>query len=488
MDDLMAEESGFFWWSDVAVPVGQYAPDGAVAGRFKIKADGLARVELEGFLPNPFGAMAALADDANSLSSRAIHGVLKLSNKCVRMLELSRAGGTFKSNGISFEKFAAHQCLVSDGPFKDIAGPLQFNTLSIPLQGFEEWLRLGSICVEHGQSETIARHTPMERIDYPLAEGALAIEYGMRGPMPGTHRDFKVSWTEFASLQYVLNLPASLESLKNQYGLVTDLFILLTGSDFNLSFPILTAANDQWRFEFYFQRHLSDATEIRWPECWTNFPQLRGQFGDLYALWQRRREELGPAIYLYLGTLRSMTLYQEHRFVNLIWGLESLHRRRGSNDQPASPLSEKIGRILAQVENSDDRHWLKGKLKHAAEPPLELRLFESLRDLPLALEEKALRAFCTECATRRNEISHFGGQRHENRDYGNFVEALYKTSEALSYLYHVLLLQEVGVPIEILKFQVYKGPFSFRIREAFVDVGLLQPESLHESTAKAGPT
>ena len=60
-------------------------------------------------------------------------------------------------------------------------------------------------------------------------------------------------------------------------------------------------------------------------------------------------------------------------------------------------------------------------LEHAHEPPLEQRLFEVFKALPLGLDEKRLRAFCHACAKLRNDISYFGGERHD-ASYSEFLK------------------------------------------------------------------
>lgn len=484
MKDNILEESGYFWWSDVPVPQSQFAPDTAVVGKLTIDHEGRSRLELDGVLPNKHGPMAAFSEDVPV--DKGIHGILKSSNKSVRMSELHRNGGEFKSNGISYERYLALHCLVCQGHFQETADPPKFARLEVGMRGFEEWLRLGGITTERTESNITARYEAVEDISYPLDEGKLQVHYGIAGPYPGTRRDSELTLTEFVVIRFLPEVSMSLEEMKNQYGMLADLFILLTGSDYNLDWPTLSIGEDQERFRLYFVRPQSGASEpLRWHECWTNFVQLREKFGGIVSTWRKRREELGPGIYLYLATRRSMPLYEEHRFVMLVWGLESLHRRRTGELDGPHPLQEKIERIINQIAKSDDRHWLKGQLKKlVVEPSLEQRIFESFQGLPLDLDEEQLRKFAKECADKRNDISHYGGQRHD-ANYSDTVLDLHKKSEALSYLYHVLLLREIGIDDKILQFDVYDAFFSPRIKLAFVNVGLLSPSVLNDPAAEA---
>jgi ApeA N-terminal domain 1 len=184
-------------------------------------------------------------------------------------------------------------------------------------------------------------------------------------------------------------------------------------------------------------------------------------------------------IYLYLGQRRGHRIYLENRFVNLIWGVETFHRVKHPEHPTASKLKERSERILAKFTKEDlenkttkvDIKWLAGKLKHS-EPSLEDRIFETITSLPLGLKQKAIRHFARSCADRRNDISHYGGQRQKGKN-NDFIMDLAKKSDALEYLYHALLLQELQLEEQIVKNYIYDSYKSFRIKHALVEVGLL---------------
>jgi hypothetical protein len=180
-----------------------------------------------------------------------------------------------------------------------------------------------------------------------------------------------------------------------------------------------------------------------------------------------------------------MALYEEHRFVNLVWGLEAFHRKK-SNPTDSSALTKKIERIVSQISSPKDKKWLRQRLKSAHEPPLSQRLFEVFSGLPIDLAEARLHAFSEACAKHRNEISHFGGQQH-GKPYSEFIRGLQRKSAALSSLYHALLLHEVGIDAAILKRWLYKSFGSYSIRVNFVEAGLLDPSVLSADNTIAQP-
>jgi hypothetical protein len=264
--------------------------------------------------------------------------------------------------------------------------------------------------------------------------------------MPRQHA-YSLRQTAYAKLESAS--PRSLGELATEFGMVEDLLKVLTGSNHELGWPSLILP-DGSRCSWYFQR-LKNAQEVErrsYHDTVTSFPELRDTFGAIWSRWRAIREEFGPGCYLYLGTRRGFPMYVEHRFVNLVWGLVAFHRKK--DEQVPNALLEKVGRILERVEDKSDKRWLAGRLKNAHEPPLEGRLFDTLKVVPIGLDEDRLRAFYSGCAKLRNDISHFGGERH-GAGYSAFLLDLSKKSEALSILYQALLLHELGISERILR-------------------------------------
>jgi ApeA N-terminal domain 1/Apea-like HEPN len=474
MPAYMLEEHGLFWWSDEVVPVNQFVPEACVGGVLRINEDGRTELELDSVLPHehgPFAVFSHLGKD------KSICGKLKTSNRYVWLSELTRNGGSLRSSGISFEKYAAWHTLVGHDTLQPNDRPLRFWKMQVELKGFEEWLWLRSIETKRTERTIRIKYTEPGKISYPLDESRLAMVYDISGPMRGKGRSSDLKLKELARLEYVPRKAAAIADYKAQYGLLSDLFILLTGSDYALDWPVLVRREGRkvTAWQFIFARNSTAASEPpKIHDCWTNFPKVKDRFGDIFATFRKKREELGSGIYLYLGTQRAERMYEEHRFVNLIWGLESFHRRRAGESEQPNDFKVKINRILGDVKKSRDRKWLQRHLENAHEPALADRMFEILKAVPLGIDAAALRKFCAECAVRRNDISHFGGLR-KGGDYAAFIIDLDKRSNALSYLYHAFLLQEIGVETAIIQWYVDKGFRSFAIKSALIDVWLLPP-------------
>jgi hypothetical protein len=478
------ESRGVFWWHDEPVPDGLLAPDPHVVGTLKVDDDGRATLELDGVLTNEHGPMSAVMR-REAPEPKYIQGILKDEGQRVLLLNVFKSGGHLSTYGISYEKFSALNCLVGNKAVPTEVLPLTFIELEVDLEGFEEWLRLGSIETVREKSTVSAKYNKPEDAVYLTDSGTLSINFDITGPFPGTHRDDALSLKESASAIWTPARPSQLEELQTEYGLLEDLLILLTDSDYCLDWPVISLTKDL-HYKWYFLRHRGRAAVAapEYFECWTNFLQLRAEFGSIWSNWKKKHVEFGAGFYLYLGTRRGLKMYEEHRFVNLVWGIEAFHRTKVAPPDPKR-LNDMIERIVGQVGAEKDKKLLRKRLKLAHEPALGQRLFEVFKGLPIGLDQERLREFCDACAKLRNDISHFGRPQNA-RSSLNFIRELDKRSTALATLYHTLLLLEIGVDVKIVKHWICEGISSYSIKRNFVEAGLLDEASVKDSGSDIG--
>lgn len=301
------EQRGVFWWHDEAIQDGLLAADAHAVGLLRVEDNGRAVLELDGYLPNPHGSMAAMI---HRPITRCIQGLLKISGERVLLCDLTKNGGQFSSNGISFERFTAAHCLIGRAVFSSGTDALLFNALTIPLSGFEEWLRLGVIKVERTDEAITATYKVPDDIIYPGDGGTLSLILDVQvdaAGMLGTHA-YSLKQTAHARLSS--NTASTLSDLAVQFTMFEDLLKLLTGSHhYELAWPSL-ALPDGSLCRWYFQR-LKNKEGVELPSHYdtvTIFPELRDAFGAIWTRWRAMREEFGPGVYLYLATRRGMPM------------------------------------------------------------------------------------------------------------------------------------------------------------------------------------
>jgi hypothetical protein len=466
------EERGLFWWDTGPLPDDILAPEARIAGVLKIEDDGRATLELDGWFQNPQGP-AVVIDQKPLPSDWRIQGRLRDSNKSVLLMDLRRDGGRFSTGGLSFERFLAACSLVSNsGRLRDRT--LRFNQVEIALGGLEKWLRLGGLKSSRGKQGVTVKYKRSPKRRYRLKDGSLSIDYALDGKMGGAFLGTSATMRVTASALLRYDKPQNIENVQTEHRFFEDLLLLLTGAVFALPFPEVRSTKSESHTLYFWKALYDDKKEPpKYYDCVTNYIQLRDDFGAIWMAWIGVREELGPGVYLFLGASKRAKLYVEHRFVNFVWGLEAFHRRR-QNVPRETPIKKKIDRILGQVAKKD-RRWLASRLENADEPALAERLYQTLRSVPLNLEDNRLRKFATDCARLRNDISHFGESR-QARTYGEFITDTISKTESLSTIYHMLLLQELGVDQSILKAWVYEGRKSLEINYYFVQAGLLDED------------
>lgn len=248
----------------------------------------------------------------------------------------------------------------------------------------------------------------------------------------------------------------------------------------------MVATKKNHLFILYFQRIASPDDAPRRLEFVTSFTQLRDSFGAIFAAWLAKREAFGAGFNLYLATRRGMDLYVQHRFGSLISGLEAFHRKK-HGPKKSTKTQKRIEEIIGKLADRKDKKDLAGWLKHTPELNLEGRIFEALGEVPLDLDRDRLRCFANGCARDRNAISHFGEHQDRERTHAEFMLALHKKNEALSYLFHLLILHEIGLDDTILRGWVNNGINSSHIKWTLVQVGLLPADTMKPPASVSRP-
>ncbi|MBC8641576.1 hypothetical protein IAG25_32655 [Caballeronia sp. EK] len=469
--DSILDSNGLFWWGHEEIPEGLIAPPSSVAGRLTIDGSGVSRLDLVGLLTPVVEAQVALFRQGQPLDqSLTIFGTLSAGKGTVVLGRLRRNGSTMASMGLSVEGFIALDCLLDKNTMRPVGGK-RFHSLTVDVSNLGEWFYKDAIHLtpRRGAYRLDVKAPP--EVTYKLEGKHITVFHraspSHEGAYPRSYRSLEIKQYTYLKVRSVKTL--SLEEHREEMQLIEDLFILLTGHRVYVPWPSLRGRGKVCTY--YYGRTSEIVEPVRLMECWTSWGMVQQSFGNLYDGLRRGIDDWGPGLYLYLGTRRATKLFTENRFMNLVWGLESLHRKTQANKTPdTTRLSAKIERILAQIEQPKDKKWLANKLKNAGEPSLEERLFELFEELPLEVDRDALRAFSKQCADRRNDISHFGGDRHGS--YSEFSTRLNVLTRLVIDLYHALLLQRIGLDPSVVKRRFYGGPNSYGYGRLFHELGL----------------
>lgn len=465
-------DHGFFWWA------GEGHEKGSVAGLLSIDSSGLIQLELHQTLPGRSGMGGVFGERLQE--SVSILGCLKSNGHYVLLRGLNACQG--RNGIISYEIFNARECFISH----KLPSIQRFFKLRISLDGLQQWIRPGSIdfvgpsnCAK-GNEHKVTVNLELKSDDaWNIESGLVEIVHDFTGHEPGLW-GHSINTGMVSNLVYTPTSIATSEEMLEWYRAAQDLLLILVNSNLTLKWPrVLWKDGDEVvGADFYFQRNLPSGDQVKWHETLLPYARVRDSFGSMLENWIDRRKSLGPGINLYLGTRRNKPLYAEHRFVNLVWGLEALDRRVDSSRCDDPKLKEKIQRLKDFVENVEginrsDRKWLGGLLdSRSFERPLSERLFDILKPVAIGVDDEKLKVFTKTCANLRNDLSHHGGER-EPGDYINFIGEVLKKSDALSKLYLLVILSLLGVSVDEIKNIVYRDPNSIAFRESFLNADLL---------------
>jgi len=476
------KERGFFWWfNEPKLPTN--SKETSVPALLTITDDGQITLEADGSL--------CLKDEYQDWSKprtfpemRRIAGRLTSSGKYVLLEGLERTDFSFPDESPQQQRFGAELCVHRESPFPETYGRDNFIELRIELAGFEDWLGLQSIVVDREHSESDEVHVRVSyrewQLQYPSLGGTISVESITTGApiLPlWNHPTNEAQFRQHYYLVFRPDSPRDAASLRYTYLKLEELLGLLIGTYSRFAAPILVGKEepyDAWN-TLYFYRGAPFPQPINRYSVWVPFDRVRYGFGEILKNWLVGSESYGAGYYLYISSLRNPHHYSEHRFVNLVWGVEALHRKWLAESEASERVvtdRKRVERILSLLTNdSDDQKWLSKKLAHAHEPSLEVRILECLRKLPFTFGRGEIEKFAKACADRRNDISHAGGSR-ENVDYDFFHLQISRLAEALDHLFHALLLHQIGVDPTVIFAVMTDSLVSERIKTALVDVGL----------------
>ncbi|MEI6846682.1 MAG: HEPN domain-containing protein [Chlorobiaceae bacterium] len=463
----LIEERGVFYWSH------DTSKEREVSGLLKINDNGNIFLFLdEFFYPDKQMPKTIVVDkEGISFEDKFIFGTLNKTNQVIYLSGL-------RVFGLFFENFQASDCLIGfdfdhDGFSEELINP-SCKQLNIPLEGFENWLCWNPIEYNKNDKEiTISYKVPDDDI-YLIDNAEIRLTYD-----PNLSYGQTASLNPSANFIYTPNTPSTLKSISDIFRSLQDLLILLTNSEYCIKWPILTLSHNDRKYSYYFLRYTNNTKKPERHEAPIYFDHIKSNFGEIFASWKQKSDWLGSAFYSFLGTKRGIMLYIEDHFKILVGGLEAYHRKTVETPPIPEKLQKKINRILGNIRLNKDKKWLEHhviKHAHISEPRLSDRLFRIIKDVQPNLDDKKVKCFSESCASIRNDLSHYAGQRKAN-DNTSFYQELVKTNEALSYLYHALILINIGINEQLIEKWFNNSHYSYRIKKALANAKLIDKPS-----------
>jgi hypothetical protein len=266
----------------------------------------------------------------------------------------------------------------------DSAEDFRLTSLSIRYSNLDAWVATSGFSVTFGTAPFAveARYSKPDSIESSLSENLkLCIEFSASGPSLPAVTDVSITQRSWLTITSTADL--SYQQIVRYVSGFADLIALGVGEPLrplemsgtcNALNP--SGAQVSASIDLIHNREpiVSKSREVRpWDMLFT-LPDIRSRFGEFVNAWFSRNESLQSLYSLYFGTLRSPSLYVEHRFLNMFQALESYNRRTFKpTPEKIQAHSDRLSRILNAVD-AKDRKWLKNRLRHSNEPAAAQRI------------------------------------------------------------------------------------------------------------------
>lgn len=473
------ESRGRFWFAERNYTEEPSVPEGSTPGNLTIRQDGVSRLSLDGCLTDGLPTAMKLLNTGEQLPGLIV-GFLYKEAEFVVLADLDLARSQTNYAGANREELTARYCLRGFRPPLGVNEKPVIQELKIDLSTLEDWMRPHPIRatspVIEGARVSQTFEYWRECWDFPVHGKNISFEIGIDRDFEnvGVFGSKRVEFSSAAVLGFRSNDAMDFEEVRNAVMHMQEFLALVMGTYTDLNWPrVIERSNPEFERHgtFYFSRHPSMNNEVSIADLWTLFPSIKGSLGSLFDTFQQRREELGPGLYLYLACLRTQTMFPENRFTTLMTGLESLYRRDVNLPQASTRDQQRIARILQAIQLDSDRNWLEKRIASRSELSLEDKLCRLLSPLDSILKSTCIAEFAKQCASLRNDITHFGGLRGD-ATYSELMKRLRTLIPALSDLYHALLLQRIGFAQEAVITALKESSASHKINSHFTLAGI----------------
>ena len=155
-----------------------------------------------------------------------------------------------------------------------------------------------------------------------------------------------------------------------------------------------------------------------------SFEDIVQNIHEYLPRWLKRYEEYEPTFNLYFAVTANHYMHLEGRFLFLVHGIESLHRRSSSETTMPTEEFNSLLDIILEYTPEQQKQWLLARLKYANELSLRKRLLQMIapfEDLFGTGNDRA--AFVNQIVTTRNYLTHY--------DYGIQNDAVTEPRELL---------------------------------------------------------
>lgn len=184
---------------------------------------------------------------------------------------------------------------------------------------------------------------------------------------------------------------------------------------------------------------------------------IKEDFPIIYKRWVELENVIEPVVDVIQEAFAKRNTITENKFLNIIQGIETFHRRRRNNEKEPKEIYKTKKSAVIDVCPAEYKSWLKDKLNFGNEPTLQDRLEELFDELSPELKNHLYpdyKELIVEAKRNRNYYTHYD-KSYEKKALK--TRALFYLTERLKVFLLILLLKEIEIKPEQLNEIIIEG-------------------------------
>lgn len=430
--------SGYFWIPD--------NEEKKIPGTLKITDGG--KIELE--------VVDLFEEDVNSsengIDFKRIIGYVE-KDGLVTLEDCFYGQKNYSFNGIAKSLLHVNQLLCGVG--YQTNEPIVFNSVSFTVEGLNEWLDINGITVtyDEGRKSATIDYDPQGELVYDLTDGFKLHIYFIY-TLPGFSHDYEAKIAQQAFLRISSIDAKELSEYIEKIHHIT--YMLCFAIDETVAVSNVSAISDNAviqisegkkapaNIKIYFEsRPFSiGQPKISRHKMLFRFDHVSGSFEKIINSWFHAYSKIRPALSLYFSSATNTHKFLESRFLFLIQGLETYHRKTSSETRMEENRYEELVSRLVHVCSESHREWLESRLKHGNEISLRQRIKRIIQPYKSLIgNNKRREQLIASIVDTRNYLTHYEERLRVRAASGNDLWDLCMKLEAI---FQLLILKELG--------------------------------------------
>lgn len=197
--------------------------------------------------------------------------------------------------------------------------------------------------------------------------------------------------------------------------------------------------------DIYFESSISGKvklSEARSPFSFIPYKAMESSFGEYVSRWLKLYDNVAPSLNLFFIAKSDRDIYLDNRFLILIQGLESFHRRTSNITELSQKVYNEMGEKLLASVTGNAQKWVRKKLEYGNEPSLRTRIKNLLTNYEkLFGSKKTCKQIVNDIVNTRNYLTHYDSKLKSKSCSGG---KLYSLCLILEILYQVKIASHIG--------------------------------------------